>query len=129
MSLPVQMLLLDEGEEEEEEAAGDRERLNACVLKELDGEAEPGSGPRTRFHWEESGDRTVTSPMARSQHLSVWRELRGEPAGWAGMTGPKHHSSPSPRPCHAHVEQNSFHTSQLGAQLWSLFWTMDNIPK
>lgn len=55
----------EEKKEEEEEAARTRESLSACVLKELGGEAEPGSGPRTRFHWGESGDRKVTSPMAR----------------------------------------------------------------
>lgn len=74
------------------------------MLKELDGEAEPGSDPRTRFHWDESGDRKVTSPMARSQHLAVWRELRGEPVSWVGMTGPKQHSSPFPHPCHGPCE-------------------------
>lgn len=55
--------------------ARDRESLRTCVLKELDGEAEPGSGPRTRFPWEESGDRKFTSPVDRVQHLSMQREL------------------------------------------------------
>lgn len=74
---------------EEEQEARSRESLSTCVLKDLAGEVEPGSSPRTRFIGKTQETGKVTSSTVRSQHLSVWRGERRVPVGWVGMTGPK----------------------------------------
>lgn len=63
---------------EEEQEARSRESLSTCVLKDLAGEVEPGSSPRTRFIGKTQETGKVTSSTVRKASIFLCGGGRGE---------------------------------------------------